>query len=84
MSDLISRTAAIDALYHHFPHMSREECAAILHEVGDVETEIIRCEDCRHWMDIDNGRQKHFMCGQVGMGNWYCADAKRREDGRSD
>lgn len=33
MSDLIDRESAIDAIYHHFPEKSREECAAILHEV---------------------------------------------------
>ena len=33
MNDLINREAAIDALYHHLPEKSREECAAILHEV---------------------------------------------------
>lgn len=33
MSDLIDREAAIDAIYHHFPEGSREECAMILHEV---------------------------------------------------
>lgn len=33
MRDLIDREAAIDAIYHHFPGKSREECAMILHEV---------------------------------------------------
>jgi hypothetical protein len=39
--------------------------------------EIIRCKDCKHWLDIDDGRQKHRMCADV-YGNWFCADAERR------
>lgn len=49
---------------------------------ADAKAEIIRCRDCIHWMDIDNGRQKHFMCAQIGAGDWYCADAERRENER--
>lgn len=37
MSDLISRQSAIDAIYHHFPDKTREECAMILHEVPSAE-----------------------------------------------
>ena len=62
MSDLISRQSAINALYHHLPHMTREECAAILHEVGDVETVRKRGE----WnMTIDTDEQLYecSVCG---------------------
>ena len=51
MSDLISRQSAINALYHHFPHMTREECAAILHEVGSDREEQTRGK----WMLYQKG-----------------------------
>lgn len=38
--------------------------------------ELVRCGECEHWMDIDNGRQKHEMCAQL-MPNWFCADGER-------
>ena len=41
--------------------------------------ELVRCGECKHWMDIDNGRQKHGMCAQL-MPNWFCADGERREE----
>ena len=81
MSDYISRQSAIDALYHHFPNMTREECAAILHEVGDVEQEIIRCKDCKHY---DEGSV--FRCsgcekdGRMTELDDFCSYAERRED----
>lgn len=40
---------------------------------------VVRCRDCKHWMDIDNGRQKHEMCAQL-MPDWFCADGERREE----
>lgn len=42
--------------------------------------EVVRCKDCKYHMDIDNGRQKHYMCGQVGCDDWFCADGEMRED----
>lgn len=46
----------------------------------EVVGELIRCKDCKHWFDIDDGRQKHRMCANV-YGDWFCADAERRTDG---
>lgn len=40
--------------------------------------EVVRCKDCKHWMDIDNGRQRHEMCAQL-MPKWFCADGERKE-----
>ena len=48
-------------------------------ELPSAEPKIIRCKDCKHWFDIDDGRQRHERCADVG-GYWYCADAERRED----
>ena len=39
MRDLIDRQAAIDAIYHHFPDKTREECAMVLHEVPSAQPE---------------------------------------------
>lgn len=41
--------------------------------------DIIKCKDCKHWLDIDDGRQKHRMCADI-YGDWFCADAERRTD----
>ena len=37
MSDLIDRQEAINAIYHHFPHMSMKLAAMVLHEVPSAE-----------------------------------------------
>lgn len=44
-----------------------------------ITGDLVRCGECKYWMDIDNGRQKHEMCAQL-MPNWFCADGKRREE----
>ena len=50
-----------------------------IESIPSAESEIIRCKDCKHWFDIDDGRQRHERCADVG-GDWYCADAGRREN----
>lgn len=37
MDDVIRRQAAIDAIYHHFPQMSKVAARMILHEVPSEE-----------------------------------------------
>lgn len=37
MSDLIGRQDAINAIYHHFPHLTMDECRAVLHEVPSAQ-----------------------------------------------
>ena len=54
MSDLISRQAAIDAIYHHLPSVSRTRARTMLHEVPSAQPEIIRCKDCKHWRQQTN------------------------------
>ena len=39
MSDLISRQAAIDAIYHHLPSVSRTRARTMLHEVPSAQQE---------------------------------------------
>jgi len=48
-------------------------------ELLSAQSNIVRCKDCKHWLDIDDGRQKHRMCADV-YGDWFCADAERRAD----
>ena len=54
MSDYISRQAAIDAIYHHLPSVSRTRARTMLHEVPSAQPEIIRCKDCKHWRQQTN------------------------------
>lgn len=37
MSDLIDREKAINAVYHHFPHISMKDATMVLHEVPTAE-----------------------------------------------
>ena len=39
MNDLISRQAAIDAIYHHLPSVSRTRARTMLHEVPSAQPE---------------------------------------------
>lgn len=51
-----------------------------LPEEPSAEPEMILCKNCKYWLDIDDGRQKHRMCADA-YGDWFCADAERRIDG---
>lgn len=50
-----------------------------LKELPSEQPEIIWCKECKHWFDIDDGRQLHKMCADI-CGDWFCADAERRTD----
>ena len=65
-SDLISVADAMDAI----------------RGLPSAQPEIIRCNECKNWLDIDDGRQKHRMCADI-YGEWYCADAERRTDDKT-
>ena len=51
MSDLISRQAAIDALYHVDEYNGRSVEA--IRKLPPAQPEIIRCKDCKHWIPYD-------------------------------
>jgi hypothetical protein len=53
MDDLISRECAINALYHHLPSKSMEECTVILHEVPSAQPEMRHCVNCGR--TVNNG-----------------------------
>ena len=92
MDDLISRQAAIDALEERLQANGYSNVALVselnriigyLMRLPSAQPEIIRCKECKYWFDIDDGRQKHRMCADF-FAEWFCADAERRTDERSD
>lgn len=74
--DSISRQAAINAVR---TSSGTGTALKALKALPSAQPEIIKCKDCKYWFDIDDGRQKHRMCADV-YGDWFCADAKRREE----
>ena len=83
MSDLISRQAAIDALYDWSEHsMTDAEAWHIKQVIGDIKSlpsaqpEIIRCKDCKHWDGVDT-------CDVIDAPVWdndFCSMVERRTD----
>ena len=68
--DLIDREAAVDAIYHHFPSVSRTRARTMLHEVPSAQPEIkpIDYQDCANammkmWMDnvLTGGEYNRIM-----------------------
>lgn len=74
--DVISRKAAIDAVC---TSSGTGTALKALKALPSAQPEIIKCKNCKYWLDIDDGRQKHRMCADV-YGDWFCADAERREE----
>jgi len=82
MDDVISRQQAIDEIkeiYEWHDNVTKERIIEHFERLPSAQPEIIRCKDCKHWLDIDDGRQKHRMCADI-YGDWFCADAERRTD----
>lgn len=86
-SDTISRQAAIDAIYEdanwlaaqgsdwQVERMERDK--SILKSLPSAEPDIIRCEDCKHYIRHDK------RCGYWNHGvkpTMWCSQAERRED----
>jgi hypothetical protein len=77
----MTREEAIETLKANYP----DACFGQLRDAVDTaisalkQPEIIHCKKCKHWLDIDDGRQKHRMCADI-YGDWFCADAERRAD----
>lgn len=73
MSDLISRQAAIDAMFAKMPGLTFGDILQILHELPsaqpksyregyqagfkDAQPEVIRCGECKCWRELPNGCQ---------------------------
>ena len=82
--DLIDREAAVDAIYHHLPSVSRTRARTMLHEVPSAQPEIIRCKDCKHhWTHkcMDSMPIERCDLGQTFYDAEvdFCSLAERRE-----
>ena len=81
---LIMRQAAMDAV-RDYPDDLISQLTAI-EDLPSVEPEIIRCKDCNNWdttWQNDWAKDYHYcpVIDGVRNGDWYCADAERRNDG---
>ena len=78
MSDLISRKAAIDAIFGR----SHEIIKMRIGNLPSAQPEIIRCRDCRHWYTGDGyNHEKGAQCELTHM--WmspddYCSYGRRK------
>ena len=94
MDDLISRQAAIDALVgmdgkrddDGYVMIYRCDACDNIYNLPSVQPEIIRCKECKHHDPEDKKCDSgHFIQWQLPRDdNWFCADAERRTDERSD
>ena len=91
MSDLISRQAAIDAVYkctdifiNNLPVMvDKADAYKALAELPSAQPEIIRCKYCKWWSD-DEYREcssPNYDNVHVTPAGFYCGWAERRTDG---
>lgn len=93
MNDLISRQAAIDALYDWSEHsMTDAEAWHIRQVIGDIKSmpsaqpEIVRCGQCKYAEvadkeDAQDGYTCQFHRGSIWFSGSYCSWAERRTDG---
>ena len=63
---------------------SEEQMAKVYEELPSIE--IVRCKDCKHMIINKHHENKPMICCFTKMcgttdADWFCADAKRREDG---
>ena len=97
--DAICKACSMEGDYHKcngYPETSTwcDELVA-LRALPSAQQEIIRCKNCKYyeiaWLKkdgTDNKRYKPSICvrGQYGITrkpDWFCANAERREDERS-
>ena len=99
-TDTISRQDAIDALYctnPTEPYIHIDDAVKAIKELPSVESQIIRCKDCKHRVVNEHYGEKGYFklkayCDldtgdifELGRcaeeDDWFCADAERREEG---
>lgn len=66
-NDLISRQAAIDAIYHHLPSVSRTRVRTMLHEVPSEQPERMKGKWERHY--CEDGNPDGWRCDNCD--EWY-------------
>lgn len=92
IEDLISRQAAIDALKNERSdwncdyNVPVDYCIDAIYSVPSAQPEIVRCKDCKNWdTEWQNDWAKNYhhcpMIDGTRAGDWFCADAERKEDG---
>lgn len=86
MDDLISRKAAIEAIYEAFPECHNIGMAAsALEDVPPAQPEIVRCKDCKH--SAPNGKYGctvyHYRLYDTHemTPNDFCSRGERKENG---
>ena len=95
MRDLIDRQAALNFKVSHglnvggILYVPYAEVKKYLGQLTTAEPQIVRCKDCKyrfldkrfgHMCDLDSG-DPYCSGRNAEDDNWFCADARRREDG---
>lgn len=86
--DTISRAAAIEAIRNiiaitgtfddEILLIDKTEAQTELMKLPSAQPDIIRCKDCKWW---DKYGENHGYCMRVRRwGEYFCADAERREE----
>ena len=74
-NDLISRSAAIDAIVFN---SENKFAVDVLNDVPSVDAApVVRCRDCEH---AHRGGCMLTLEGGWNGDDWYCAEGKRREE----
>lgn len=68
-------------------NMGMMRASKILEHLPSAQPEIVRCKDCKNWdteWQNDWAKNYHYcpMIDGTRAGDWFCADAERKEDGR--
>lgn len=85
MSDLISRSALLEALVH-CDGLGRKSCEAVIKTINEQPTveakPVVHCKDCEHWGTGVAGETEHVKCCEYGKymvgENGYCCYADMR------
>ena len=89
LPDLISRAAAIEAIYNSMRYGEgyKAVCARAIERIPAVDAvTVVRCKDCEYWIpgpdgDIQWGvceRHKSIFTVMNTPGDYYCADGERK------
>lgn len=58
----------------------KEEGENAINDAPTIESEIIRCKDCKHFKDYFEGCVSYFGLSHIRTGEEYCYNAERRTD----